>query len=137
MRRPAEDRQRCGDDKAGWLIKSVCGTQDASHTWQPDYVNPSCGEMGGFRRGKHSAALFHNINQDARMAVHGDDLVYLSDEDGLDALLKAQYTAKVMGTFGFEDSVAKRLLAAREFDFVPPMRAARYLVEKPKSALTK
>ena len=46
-------------------------------------------------------------NQDVRMAVHGDDLVCLSDEDGLDAVLKAQYTAKVMGTFGLEDSVAK------------------------------
>ena len=46
-------------------------------------VNLICGESGGFRRGKHSAALFHNLNQDVRMAVHGDDFVCLLDDDGL------------------------------------------------------
>ena len=49
------------------------------------------GELGGFRRGNHIAAMFHNTNEDARMAVHGDDFVCLSDDDGLkhiDSLLK-------------------------------------------------
>ena len=75
------------------------GTQDASHIWQLDYVNLISGELGGFRR--HSAALFHNPIQDVRMAVHGDDFVCLSDDDGfkhLDSLLKSKYTAKDMGT---------------------------------------
>ena len=79
------------------------GTQDASHIWQLDYVNLICGESGGFRGGKHSAALFHNPNQDVRMAVHGDVFVCLSDDDGLehiDSLLKSKYTAKDVGTFG-------------------------------------
>ena len=57
------------------FIKSMYGTQDASHIWQLDYVNLICGELGGFRRGKHSAALFYNPNQDVRMTVHGDDTV--------------------------------------------------------------
>ena len=60
--------------------------------------------------GTHSAALFHNPNQDVRMAVHGDDFVCLSDEDELkhiDGLLKSRYTAKDMGTLGFEDSDVK------------------------------
>ena len=77
------------------------GTQDASHIWQLDYVNLICGELGGFRRGKHSAALFHNPIQDVRMAVHGDDFVCLSDDDGfkhIDSLLKSKHTAKDMGT---------------------------------------
>ena len=77
------------------------GTQDASHIWQLDYVNLICGVLGGFRRGKHSAALCHNPIQDVRMAVHGDDFVCLSDDDGfkhLDSLLKSKYTAKDMGT---------------------------------------
>ena len=89
------------------------GTQDASHIWQLDYVNLICGEFGGFRRGKHSAALFHNPNQDVRMAVHGDDFVCLSDDDGLkhiDSLLKSKYTVKDVGTLGFEDSDVKTLL---------------------------
>ena len=81
------------------------GTQDASHIWQLDYVNVTCGELGGFRRGKHSAAvLLHNPIQDVRMTVHGDDFVCLSDDDGLqhiDSLLKSKYTAKDMGTLGF------------------------------------
>ena len=82
------------------------GTQDASHIWQLDYLNPICGELGGFRRGKHSAALFHNSNEDVRMAVCGDDFVCLPDDDGLihiDNLLKSNYTTKDMGTLiGFE-----------------------------------
>ena len=61
---PAEDRQKYGEDKVGRLFKSVYGIQDASHIWQLDYVNLICGELGGFRRGKHSSALFHNPNQD-------------------------------------------------------------------------
>ena len=75
------------------------GAQDASHIWQLDHVNLICGEFGGVRRGKHSAALFHNPNKDVRMAVHGDDSVCLSDDDGLkhiDSLLKSKYTANDM-----------------------------------------
>ena len=109
----AEDRQKYGEDKVGRLIKSMYGTQDASHIWQLDHVNLIYGELGGFRRGKHSAALCHNANQDVGMAVHGDDFVCLSDDDGLkhiDSLLKSKYTAKDMGTLGFEDSDVKSLL---------------------------
>ena len=61
----------------------MSGTQDACHIWQLDHVNLVCGELGGFRRGEHSAALFHNPNEDVRMAEHGDDFVCLSDDDGL------------------------------------------------------
>ena len=113
VRLPAEDRQKHGEDKVGRLIKSMYGTQDASHIWQLDCVNLIYGELGGFRRGKHSAALFHNPNEDVRMAVHGDDSVGLSDDDGLkhiDSLLKSKYTAKDMGTLGFEDSDVKSFL---------------------------
>ena len=45
--------------------------------------------------------------------MHGDDFVSLSDDDGLkhiDNLLKSKYTAKDMGTLGFDDSDAKSLL---------------------------
>ena len=41
------------------------------------------------------------------MAVHGDDFVCLSDDDGfknIDSLLKSKNTAEDMGTLGFEDS---------------------------------
>ena len=48
------------------------------------------------------------------MAVHGDDFVCLSDDDGLknmDSLLKSKYTAKDTGTIGFEDSDVKSFLS--------------------------
>ena len=88
-------------------------TQDASHIWQLDYVNLICGELSGNRRGKHSAALFHNPNQDVGMAVHGDDFVCLSDDDGLkhiDSLLESKNTGKQMGRLGFEEPDVKSLL---------------------------
>ena len=75
IRLPAEDRQKNGDDKVGRLMKSMYGTEDASHIWQLDYVNLICGESGGFRRGKHSAALLQSPTRDVRMAVNGDDFV--------------------------------------------------------------
>ena len=113
VRSPAKDRQNCGEDKVGRLTKGMYGTEDASHIWQLDYVNLICGELGGFRRGRHSAALFHNLKQDVRLAVHGDDFVCLSGGDGLnhiDSLLKSKCTAKDMGKLGCEDSDAKRFL---------------------------
>ena len=76
-------------------------------------MNLICGGLRGFRRGKHSAALFHNPNQDVRMAVHGDNFVWLSDDGGLkhiDSLLKSKFTAKDTGTLGFEDLDVKSLL---------------------------
>ena len=63
--------------------------------------------------GTQDAASFHNPNQDVRTAVHGDGFVCLSVDDGLkkhmDSLLKSKYTAKDMGTLGFEDSDVKSL----------------------------
>ena len=64
-------------------MRSMYGTQDASDIWQLDEVNLICGESGGSRRGKHSAALFHSSNEYVRVAVRGDDCVCLSDDDGL------------------------------------------------------
>eukprot|EP00959_Pyramimonas_sp_CCMP1952_P344192 7208899-Pyramimonas_sp.AAC.1 len=98
---PAEDRQRYGEKMLGRLVKSMYGTQDASHLWQLDYVELCCSSEGGFRRGKHIAALFFNPMADISMAVHGDDFVVLSDDDGLnhvDRLLASKYPSKLMGT---------------------------------------
>ena len=109
---PAEDCQKYDEEKIDRLIKSMYGTQDATHIWQLGYVNLICGELGRFRRDTHSAALFHNPNQDVRMLVHDDDFVCLSDDDGLkhiDSLLKSKHTAKDMGTLGFEDSDVESL----------------------------
>ena len=131
---PAEDRQKFCEDKVGRLIKSMYGTQDASHTWRLDYVNLICGELRGFRRGKHCATLFHNPNQDVRMTVHGDDFVCLSDDDGLkhiDSLFKSKYTAKDIGTLGFEDSDVKSLLLLNRVFRVGVDQTGQYLDIEP------
>ena len=129
IRLPAEERQKYGEDNIGRLIKSMYGTHDASHIWQL-HVNLICGEIGGFRRGKHSAALFHNPNHDVRMAVHGDDFVCLSDDDGLehiDSLLRSKYSAKNMGTLGIEDSDVKSLLLLNRVFTVGVEQTGQYL----------
>ena len=46
--------------------------------------------------------------------MHGGSFVCLPQEDGrnhIDSLLKSRYTAKDLGTLGFEDSNAKCLLS--------------------------
>ena len=128
IRLPTEDRQKYGEDKVGRLIKSMYGTQDASHIWELDDVKMISGELGGFRRGKHSATLSHNPNEDVRMAVHGDDFGCLSDDDGLkhiDSLLK--YTAKCMGTLGIEDSDVRSFLLLNRVFRVGTDQTGQYL----------
>ena len=93
-----------------------------------------CGKLGGFRRGKHSAALFHNSNEDVRMAVHGDDFVCLSDDGGLKThrqILKSQYTAKDMGTLGFGDSDVKSILLLTRVFRVGTDQTGQYLDIEP------
>ena len=99
-------------------------------------------ELGGFRRGKHSAALFHNPNQDVRMAVRGDDFVCLSDDDGvkhIDNLLKSKISAKDMETLGFDDSDVKSLLLLNRVfrvgvdqieQYMPDLRHARLIISE-------
>ena len=104
IRHPAEVCQKCGEDKVGRLVQRMSGIQDASHIWQLDYVDLMCGELGGFQRGKHSAALFQCM---------ATIFECLSDDDGLkhiDSCFKSKYTAKDMGTLGFEDSDVRSLL---------------------------
>ena len=74
-----------------------------------------------------------NPTQDARMTVHGDDFVCLSD-DGLkhiDSLLKSKYTAKDLGTLGFEDSDVKCLLLLNRVFRVGVDRTGQYLDIEP------
>ena len=68
----AEDRRKHDPS-----VKSMYGIQDASHIWQLGCAIRICGESGNVRRSKHSAALFHNPNQDVRKAMHGDNFELL------------------------------------------------------------
>ena len=73
-------------------------------------------------------------NHDVSMAVHGDDFVCLSDDDGLkhiDSLLKSKYTAKGMGTLGFEGSDVKSLLLMNRAFRVGVDQTGQYLDIEP------
>ena len=77
-------------------------------------MNLICGELGGFRRGKQTqCSLVPQLQRRREDGPRGDVFVCLSDEDGLkhnDSLLKFKYTAKDMGTPGFEDSDVKSIM---------------------------
>ena len=78
--------------------------------------------------------MFHNPNQDVRMAVHGDDFVCLSDDDGLkhiDSLLKSKYTAQDMGTLGCEDSDVESFLLLNRVFRVRVDQTGQYLDIEP------
>ena len=61
----AEDRQKYGEDKVGKMIQIMYGTQNGSHL-----ATVCC--VGGFRSGKHSAALFYNPKEAVRMSACRD-----------------------------------------------------------------
>ena len=114
------------------LIKSMYETQDASHIGQLDYVNPIRGELGGFQRSKHNA-LFHNPIQDVRTAVHGDDCVFVRRWwfKHIDSPPKSIYTAKDMGTLGFNDSDVKSLQLINRVFRVGVDQTGQYLDNEP------
>ena len=79
-------------------------------------------------------SLFHTAKLDARMSVRCDDLLCLSDVDGLnhiESLLKSKYTAKDLGTLGFEDSDSKLLLFLNRVFKVGTNQTAQFLDIEP------
>ena len=62
--------------------------------------------------------------------MHGDDFVCLSDDEGLghiDSLLTSKYTAKDIGTLGFEDSDVQSLLLLNRVFRVGVVQTGQYL----------
>ena len=90
------------------LVKSMYGPEAAAYIAQLPYVTLTCGELGGFRRVKFCSTLFHTSNEDLRMAVHGDDFVCLSDDDGFKHIDESRYAVKDRETLGFEASDVKK-----------------------------
>ena len=66
--------------------------------------------------------------------MHADDFVCLSDDDGLkhiDSLPQSKYTARDMGTVGFEDSDVKSLLLLNHVFRVGVDQTGQYLDIEP------
>ena len=90
---PAEDRQKYGEDKVGRLVKSMYGTQDASHIWLLDYVELDLWRVGRLPKRQTTAQHCFTIQIKMRIVVMADDFVCLPDDEGLqhvDSLLKKQ-----------------------------------------------
>ena len=81
IRLSAQGRQKYDEDKVDRWVKSMNGTEDASHIWQRGCANRICGESGSFRRDKHSAALFHNPSRDVRMTIQDANFECLLADD--------------------------------------------------------
>ena len=118
--------------EVGRLVKSMYGTQDASHIWQLDYVNLISRHLGSFRVGKHSEAWFHNPNQDVRMTVHGDDFVFVkrwwTQTHRQFSQLQIHFEDR---TLGFENSDAKILLLLNRLLRVGVDQSEQYLDIEP------
>ena len=137
IRLTPEELARHGPGKVGLLLRSMYGTQDASHIWQKDYVAFVC-ETGGFVRGKHNAALFRHDDGDIKLLVQ-------ADSDGLahlDQLLRSKYTVKNQGALRFdpEDDAELHLLnrtlrrgedaLGQLIDLIPDGRHAELIIKE-------
>lgn len=81
------------------------GTQDAPNIWQSHYTNLL--ESANIKRGRSNASAFYRESDGTRIVVHGDDVLVLSDSQGLkeiDDLLQSAYELKRLGTLDFEES---------------------------------
>ena len=119
IRLPAEDRQEYGEDKVGRLFKSMCGTQDASHFWQLDYVTLIC-ESWEDSEETHTLQPCSTTQMDCEdWQCKVTTLCVCQTKTGSNTstkLLTSKPTAKDMGTLGSEDTHAKsRLLLNRVF----------------------
>ena len=116
---PDEDKQKALD-KVGRLLRTMYGTQDASHIWQKDYT--SLLGSNGYKAGVSNPAVFYSPEMDGRMLVHGDDFVILGDEDAIAHMYKtlgSKYTVKMLANFGGEDVVVETVVLNRVVRYVP------------------
>ena len=80
-----------GDDEEGkcaLLLKTMYGTQDASHVWQLDYTALLLDEK--FEQGKVWTSVFVHKEQGIKLLVHGDDFFVLADQEGQDYMRKVR-----------------------------------------------
>ena len=83
------------------LLKTMYGTQDASHVWQGHYTQTL--KDAGFEPGLASNALFFHPQRGIRCLVHGDDFLAVANDEGLkylDSVLQKAYALKRLGTLG-------------------------------------
>ena len=104
IRLPAEVRQKYGENKVDKLIKSMCGTQDASHIWQLDKWPWSVESWKVPKRQTQCSIVPHLKRKCEESTARWPLCVFVRrwwTHTHIDKLLKSKYTAKDMGTLGF------------------------------------
>ncbi len=98
-----------GDEAEGMCarqLKTMYGTQDASHVWQEHYTKKLLER--GFIQGRAWTSVITQPDKDVMLLVHGDDLLVLGDEDGqknLKDTLSEKYEFRCDGRIGPEDNL--------------------------------
>ena len=81
MTLPPEDDE---PGKCAILLKTMYGTQDASHAWQADYTDLLA--KHGFQQGKAWASTVTHGGKEIKLLVHGDDFLALADQEAQDCM---------------------------------------------------
>lgn len=74
-----------GDEQEGYCaiwLKTMYGTEDASHVWQEDYSQHL--KQRGFIQGRAWTSVFRHATKNIQLLVHGDDFLVLADQAGQD-----------------------------------------------------
>lgn len=103
---PEEDKVGDEEDMIGVLEpgegKSLYGTRSAARNWQYETHRVCIDEMK-MTPCLSSPCLFHEPEEDVRMAIHGDDLTILADEEGcqyVQSNVNRHWTTKQKGKLG-------------------------------------
>ena len=76
-----EDKEDGDEEMCGELLVSMYGTRPAATNWQKCYTELLVNN--GFSRNRASTCIFHHVEKDIKLKVHGDDFVSTADEDDL------------------------------------------------------
>jgi hypothetical protein len=85
----------------GRLNNSMYGTRDAAQNWEYEYSGFL--EGIGFTRGRCTPCVFHHVEKNMRMVVHGDDFTVLANAEELDWFrnkISEKFEVKFRGRMG-------------------------------------
>ncbi len=66
----------------GKLVHWIYGMRPTAQAWESLYAGKM--EGAGFKRGKGSAVMFYHEGRDISGLVHGDDFVFVGDDEDFD-----------------------------------------------------
>ena len=92
-----------GPGRCGKLVHWLYGCRPAAQAWETFYSEKM--EGVGFERGRGSAVVFHHKEKDISALLHGDDFVFVGDDEELtwiQELVKSWFEVKIRGRLSRE-----------------------------------